>query len=52
MRGLVILEGPDACGKTTLAEKMVELWGGKYIHLTYVKGRKAMFECQLRAQLS
>lgn len=32
---IIVLEGPDASGKTTLAKKIVELSGGKYLHLTY-----------------
>lgn len=30
---IYILEGPDGSGKTTLAERMVELLGARYIHL-------------------
>ena len=29
-----IFEGPDACGKTTLAKAVIERYGGQYIHLT------------------
>lgn len=35
MKGIIILDGPDACGKTTLANKFIEKYGGTYIHLTY-----------------
>lgn len=30
--GLIILDGPDACGKTTLGEKLVREFDGLYIH--------------------
>ena len=30
-----ILEGPDACGKTTLAHAIISKFGGRYIHLTF-----------------
>lgn len=33
--GLVTIDGPDGSGKTTLAKRMVELFGGEYIHLTW-----------------
>lgn len=36
-RGVIVLEGPDACGKTTLASAILTRHGGKYIHLTYRK---------------
>lgn len=35
MKGIIILDGPDACGKTTLANKFIEKYGGTYMHLTY-----------------
>lgn len=37
IKGIVILEGPDGCGKTTLANKLIELNNGvgEYIHATY-----------------
>lgn len=33
--GLVILDGPDAVGKTTLANKILDGDDGGYVHLTY-----------------
>lgn len=37
---LIVLEGPDGSGKTTLAKALQEKLGGTYIHLTYrFKGR-------------
>jgi hypothetical protein len=33
--GLVILEGPDGAGKTTLAQSLAEQFGGIYVHRTY-----------------
>lgn len=33
--GLVILEGPDGAGKTTLAQSLAEQYGGLYVHRTY-----------------
>lgn len=36
MRGIIILEGPDASGKSTLAKKLIELnHGGTILHATY-----------------
>jgi thymidylate kinase len=44
MQGVVILDGPDAAGKTTLANRLVEMNGqGSVHHLTYVKGAAGMF---------
>ncbi len=34
-KGLIILDGPDGCGKTTLAEKLCEMYDGHYIHHTW-----------------
>lgn len=34
---IIVIEGPDACGKTTLAETICRMWGGRYIHLSYSK---------------
>lgn len=33
--GLITLDGPDCSGKSTLAQKFVELYGAEYIHLTW-----------------
>lgn len=35
MKGLIILDGPDCAGKTTLAKEIIRQTGGKYVHLTY-----------------
>ena len=35
--GIVILEGPDACGKTTLQDHLVDMYDAIPIHLTYNK---------------
>lgn len=35
MKGLIILDGPDGSGKTTLGKRLCEKYGGKYLHLTY-----------------
>lgn len=43
MKGLIILDGPDGAGKTTLGKRLVELYGGKYFHLTY-RWKSRMFE--------
>lgn len=37
MKGLIILEGPDGSGKTTLAEYLVKHHQAHYMHLTYDK---------------
>lgn len=34
-RGVILLEGPDACGKTTLAQHFVDNYGAHYIHSTW-----------------
>jgi len=36
-KGIIVLDGPDGCGKTTLAEKFQEMYGAKIIHLTWSK---------------
>lgn len=35
MNGLIIIDGPDATGKTTLAKYICETYQGEYIHLGY-----------------
>lgn len=35
MKGLIILEGADGTGKTTLANHLVEKHGARYLHATY-----------------
>lgn len=35
MKGLIVLDGPDGAGKTTLAKQLVKAFGGCYYHLTY-----------------
>jgi thymidylate kinase len=49
MNGIIILDGPDACGKTTLQERIVETYVADKIHLTYPApdNYKDMFEYQL-----
>ncbi len=49
MNGLILLEGPDAAGKTTLAEtilKRVPEDKRSYIHLTYIKDNREMWREQ------
>lgn len=41
---IFIVEGPDACGKTTLCRKLQERIGARYIHMTL---RREMFLYQL-----
>lgn len=36
-RGIILIEGADAAGKTTLARHLVERYGAKYIHSTVRK---------------
>ena len=45
MRGLIVLEGPDAAGKTTLGKRIAERTGGIYLHATY-RFRDKMFTYQ------
>lgn len=40
MKGIILLEGPDASGKSTLAKHIINKWGGIYMHLTYRFGNK------------
>lgn len=35
MYPIIVLEGPDGAGKTTLANEIAKWNGGKYLHLTY-----------------
>lgn len=35
MKGIVILEGADASGKSTLAKKLLSVYKGTYLHATY-----------------
>lgn len=35
LKGLITIDGPDGSGKTTLAKRIAELFGGEYIHLTW-----------------
>ncbi len=35
IKGIIVLDGPDGCGKTTLAEKFQELYGAQILHLTW-----------------
>lgn len=43
MKGLIVLDGPDGAGKTTLAKRLCEKYGGRYLHLTY-RWKSSMFE--------
>lgn len=54
---IIILEGPDGVGKTTLAEALQEYLGARYIHLTYrwkdkmdLYHRSAIMNCAHLAQ--
>lgn len=38
LTGVVVLEGPDGAGKTTLAEELCNRYGGHYVHRTWRKG--------------
>jgi len=35
LKGIIVLEGPDCTGKTTLANHLVKRYGAKYIHGTW-----------------
>jgi len=54
MNSLILIDGPAACGKTTLANeiiKTVESRGcrGYYTHLTYIKDNREMWMAQYKA---
>lgn len=38
LTGVVLLEGPDCAGKTTLADELVKRYDGHYVHRTWRKG--------------
>lgn len=38
LKGVIVLEGPDGAGKTTLAEALCKKYDGHYIHRTWRKG--------------
>ena len=47
---LIIVEGPDACGKTTFAQQLADMLGGVYWHVTCTKTlAPAMLDYQLNA---
>lgn len=48
MRGLIILDGPDGAGKTSLAREIVRQTGGVYMHQTY-RWKDRMFTYHLAA---
>lgn len=37
---IYILEGPDGSGKTTLANKLIEMTGGHYYHFSYPRSKE------------
>lgn len=41
---IIVIDGPDACGKTTWAQEFCRLFDGRYMHLTL---RKKMLEHQV-----
>lgn len=52
MEGIIILDGPDASGKTTLQEHLVKHYGAIPIHLTYNKDvASRMFDYQTENML-
>ena len=48
MRGLILIDGPDACGKTTLAQHFKEAHGARVFHLT-LRFKDKMFTYQTAA---
>lgn len=40
MHPIIVVDGPDGAGKTTLGNELVKLLGAKYLHLTYRWGSK------------
>ena len=49
IRGVIVIEGCDGTGKTTLANALVDSFGAHYIHLSYHEGVEAMWAVQLQA---
>jgi len=49
MNGIIITDGPDACGKSTLQQAIVEKYGAVSVHLTYPAPEQYqnMFDYQL-----
>lgn len=43
MRGIIVLDGPDGSGKTTLAQHFVEKYGARYLHASY-RFKQRMFD--------
>lgn len=43
LKGVIVVEGPDCSGKSTLCNQLAELSGGKVIHMTY-RFKNNMFE--------
>lgn len=51
-KGIIILDGPDGCGKTTLAKHLEEKYGAYYMHLTWSeKLNERMFDYMAEALL-
>lgn len=51
--GIIILEGPDGCGKTTLANHFIEKYDAKYMHLTWSEDlEKCMDKYQIESLLN
>jgi thymidylate kinase len=46
--GIIVLDGPDGTGKTTLAKELVRKYDARYIHLTY-RWKNNMFEYNVAA---
>lgn len=49
---IIILEGPDCSGKSTLANNLIKESNGIYIHNTYYKGMDVVYEHLHRFELA
>lgn len=51
LTGIVAIDGPDGAGKTTLAKRIAEMFGGEYIHLTWSPSLEENMESYRRSAI-